>query len=65
MADVWFISDTHLGHKNILKFMHNDKPLRPFKTIWEMEGIIFERWCEVVKPQDKIYHLGDVAFNKQ
>lgn len=65
MADVWFISDTHLGHKNILNFKRNDgTPLRPFSSTWEMEGCIFERWCEVVKPQDKIYHLGDVAFTK-
>src|SRR5690606_22526737 len=46
------------------KFEHMGEPLRPFKTTWEMEACIFERWCEVVKPQDKVYHLGDVAFTK-
>lgn len=65
MADIWFISDTHLGHKNILSFKRADgSPLRDFKSVWEMEGIIFERWCEAVKPQDKVYHLGDVAFTQ-
>lgn len=65
MSDVWFISDTHLGHNNILNFKRNDgSPLRDFKTVYEMEGIIFDNWCKLVKPADKVYHLGDVAFTK-
>lgn len=64
MADVWFISDTHFGHKNVLKFELDGKPLREFESIWEMEQTMYERWCEVVKPQDKIYHLGDVGFTQ-
>ena len=65
MTDIWFIGDTHLGHTNILKFLKEDGfPLRPFKSTWEMEGVIFERWCEVVKPEDTVYHLGDVAFTQ-
>lgn len=64
MPDIWLISDTHFGHKNILSFMYGDKPLRPFHNTYEMDGVMMERWAEVVKPQDKIYHLGDVAFTQ-
>lgn len=63
MADIWFISDTHLGHENILKFTRNDgTPLRRFSSLEEMHHTILSNWNSVVKPQDKVYHLGDVAF---
>jgi len=65
MAEVWFISDTHLGHKNILKFKNYDGTmLRDFSSIYEMEEVIFDNWSKTVSPQDKVYHLGDVAFTK-
>jgi calcineurin-like phosphoesterase family protein len=61
--DIWVISDTHLGHDNILKFLRSDgTPLRPFSSIEEMHHTIMSNWNKVVKPQDKVYHLGDVAF---
>lgn len=61
--DIWFISDSHFGHENILKFTRYDgSPLRPFKTIEEMDETLIENWNKVVKPEDKIYHLGDVTM---
>ena len=65
MGEVFLISDTHFGHKNILKFEHNGKPLRPFSSLTEMHVEIIERWNATVGPQDKVYHLGDVAFTKE
>jgi len=63
MADKWFISDTHFFHENILKFTDDDgKRIRPFNSLDEMHSIMIERWNKVVKPQDKVYHLGDVTF---
>lgn len=65
MAEVFFISDTHFGHNNILNFKdRNGNPLRPFNTIHEMHVAMTENWNRVVKPQDKVYHLGDVAFTQ-
>lgn len=62
MANIWFISDTHFGHANtFLKFKGPDgKPMRPFSSVEEMDEIMVQRWNEVVRPQDKVYHLGDV-----
>lgn len=61
--DIWFISDLHLGHENILKFTNYDNSqLRAFSTIEQMHECIYDRWNETVKPGDKAYVLGDVAF---
>jgi calcineurin-like phosphoesterase family protein len=65
---VWFISDTHFGHDNILKFNigETDQKMRPdFHDTRHMDEIMIENWNRVVKPQDKIYHLGDVCFSQQ
>lgn len=64
MTDIWFISDHHFFHENILKFTGDDgKRIRPeFSSVEEMNWIMAERWNSVVKPQDKVWHLGDVAF---
>lgn len=66
MSDIWFISDTHFGHEKILTFKNNDgSPLRSFKDIDEMNETIANNWNKLVKPQDKIYHLGDICINKK
>lgn len=63
MADIWFTSDTHMGHENILKFKRDDgSPLRDFANLDLMHERICDEWQSVVRPQDKIYHLGDVAM---
>lgn len=66
MAETFFISDTHFGHKNILTFRdHAGNFLRPgFKDIDEMNEHIVEQWNKTVTKQDKIIHCGDVAFGK-
>jgi len=65
MAEVFVISDTHFGHKNILKFEHEGKPLRPFSSLTEMHVEMIDRWNRTVSPSDKVYHLGDVAFSAE
>jgi calcineurin-like phosphoesterase family protein len=64
MNNIWFISDTHFNHSNILTFKDNDGNLiRPdFKDVDHMNQTMVDNWNQLVKPQDKIYHLGDVSF---
>ena len=56
-AKIWFTSDTHFCHKNIIKYED-----RPFKDIEEMNSELIRRWNEVVQPDDTVYHLGDVLL---
>lgn len=63
---IFFISDTHFGHANILNFKTSEgHPLRPFTTCEEMDEHIVECWNKTVRPCDKIYHLGDVVINRK
>lgn len=64
MSKVFLISDTHFGHANILTFKKKDGSLlRPgFKDIKDHDLELIKRWNYTVKPEDKVYHLGDVGF---
>lgn len=55
----YVISDLHLGHQAILKYRTK------FATLDEMHDTIINNWNSAVTPQDKVYILGDVAWNKQ
>lgn len=61
--NIFFISDTHFGHANMLQFTNYDGTrMRPFNSIEELDELMIENWNEMVKPTDKIYHLGDVVY---
>lgn len=65
MTNIWFISDTHFNHKNILQFttFEGGPRIRPeFDSLEEMNETIIQNWNKLVTPQDKVYHLGDVIF---
>lgn len=54
---VWFTSDTHFYHENILRFCS-----RPFRDITEMNGTLVKNWNATVPPDGVVFHLGDFAF---
>jgi calcineurin-like phosphoesterase family protein len=55
---IWFGSDMHFHHDNILKFTD-----RPYKTVKEMNKGIIKKWNKQVKPNDLVYILGDFIWN--
>lgn len=62
--DQWFISDTHFGHENLLKF-EPDTNGRFNGDIHDRDAHLVERINSVVKPGDRLYILGDVVLNKK
>ena len=61
--NTWLIGDTHFYHKNILNFKTSTGyALRAFNDINHMNEVMVLNWNAVVDPEDKVYHLGDVAM---
>lgn len=54
----FYISDLHIGHKNILAFDN-----RPFFSLEEMTETIISNWNSVVGKNDSVYVLGDMFWN--
>ena len=56
-SKVFFTSDTHFGHGNIIEFCN-----RPFKNAEEMDYKLIENWNKKVPHDGTVYHLGDFAW---
>lgn len=57
---MFFFSDTHFFHANILKY-------EPWRQQWaadvtQMNEHLIAEWNRTVKPDDSVYHLGDLAL---
>ena len=68
MPAVFLVSDTHFGHAGVCRFTHPKDPtvkLRPWTDPDEMDEEMVKRWNETVRPNDKVYHLGDVVINRK
>lgn len=66
MANIFLIADTHFGHVGATKFLRDDgTKMRPWDSVEEMDVALIENWNSVVKPKDKVYHLGDVVINRK
>jgi calcineurin-like phosphoesterase family protein len=58
MNGIWFTSDHHFGHSNIIRFSG-----RPFRNALEMNECLIERWNAMIDPSDVVYHLGDIFWS--
>lgn len=56
-SKIFFTSDTHFGHDNIIKFCD-----RPFANIEEMDRKLIENWNKKVPQDGLVFHLGDFAW---
>lgn len=54
---IYFISDYHFGHKDILEYGE-----RPFNSIEEMNDAIINRYNQTVTSEDTVYFLGDFCL---
>lgn len=69
-GNLFFISDPHFSHANLLTGMKNGVLMKThirsgFSSVEEMDETIVNRWNATVKPHDKIYLLGDIAMKKE
>jgi calcineurin-like phosphoesterase family protein len=53
-TNIYFTSDHHFGHENIIKFTN-----RPFGSVEDMDQELIKRWNSGVNTYDKIYDLGN------
>ena len=68
MVNRFFISDTHFGHSAVYTF--TDKKTGQRIRPWadnpdDGDEYMIKMWNSIVKPLDKVYHLGDVAFPRK
>ena len=54
---IYFTSDTHFGHHNIIKYCD-----RPFDNVHTMDQVIIDNINNVVSVDDTLYILGDFCF---
>lgn len=56
--NIFFTSDLHFGHENILKIGNG----RPFSSIEEHDEMLIANWNSAVNKSDLVYILGDIAL---
>lgn len=54
---IWFVSDLHLSHKNIIKYCS-----RPFDNVDQMNEILIQNWNKKIGVEDRVFVLGDFAL---
>ena len=59
MPNIWLTSDTHFNHDKDFVWK-----ARGFANVHEMNETIIQNWNKVVKPDDIVYHLGDVMLGQ-
>lgn len=74
-SDVWFTSDWHFSHKNIVRFEYdvrnhlvpnkpNDNQSLTEEQIATMDTNLVAEWNNTIKENDIVFFLGDFSFGK-
>lgn len=59
MNKIFFTSDQHFGHRNIIKHCN-----RQFESVEEMDEILIQEWNKVVTSNTmEVFHLGDFSIS--
>ena len=58
---IYFTSDLHFGHSNIMKF---HPCFRSFSSVEAMDRALIRLWNSRVNPCDTVYNIGDLSFHK-
>ena len=66
-SGVWFVSDTHFSHKNIVKYNTNRQEILELDIndedmLQKHDAALIKCWNETVKKNDTVYILGDFSF---
>lgn len=56
-SNVFFTSDTHFYHENIIKFCK-----RPYDNVLMMNEALIKNWNDKVGKNDIVFHLGDFCW---
>jgi calcineurin-like phosphoesterase family protein len=64
IAKLFFTSDLHFGHRNILKHCPNRERgyRQPFESIKEHDEMLIKNWNKLVRPEDTVIVAGDVKM---
>lgn len=60
-SDVWFTSDNHFFHRGIFEYCPDT---REGANVLEMNEIMIERWNAKIRPNDRVFCIGDFSFHK-
>lgn len=60
LSKIFYISDLHFGHSNIIRYDH-----RPYKNANEMDQDLIKKWNDAVSDEDIVYILGDISWHNE